>query len=142
MSENRAPVWFYTLAGVALIWNLIGALAVGFDLMLTADDIAMLPENQQQLYANRPQWAVWASISAVGFGAIGCLGLLLKQRWAGLCFVLSICGLVLQDIAIFFIMDGLALAGTGPLIMQILVFLIAVGLYYLSIVASRNGWIR
>ncbi|MGQ8366944.1 hypothetical protein [Glaciecola sp. 1036] len=139
---NKPPIWFYIFSAVALLWNLIGAAAVGLDFTLTAEDIKLFPEAQQQMYAMRPIWAPFASVAAVGFGVIGCLGLLLKQSWAKISFILSIVGLVLQDIALFFFMDAATLVGAGVLIIQGLVFLIAVGLFFLSVTAEKNGWIK
>ena len=137
---NKAPTWFFVLAAIALAWNLLGAFAVIMNFMITPEEIAMLPLEQQQMYADSPKWATYASLVAVIAGSLGCLCLLLKKELSKPLFLLSIVGLVLQDIGIFVIVDAVSVMGSGVLFMQIFVFIMAVGLYFLSTIASRNGW--
>jgi hypothetical protein len=38
----KIPVWFFIVAGVALLWNLIGAAAVIMNFLITPEQIALL----------------------------------------------------------------------------------------------------
>jgi len=138
---NKIPIWFYVIAGVALLWNLLGAVAVGMNFMITPEAIASLPPEQQQMYANTPKWSSYASLIAVIAGSLGALALLLKKAWALPLFILSLIGLVIQNIGIFVIVDAAAVLGSSVLIMQGMVFLIAVGLILVSKSAIKNSWI-
>ncbi len=131
-----APKWSTVVAILALIWNLLGVLGVRADLMT---DVAALPAEQQALHAARPGWSVLGSVLAVGAGTLGCVALLLRKRWALWAFVLSLVGVVLQDIGLLM---ALSLIGTTPLVLQALVLLIALGLIALARKAIRNTWIR
>ncbi len=133
---TSAPKWFSFVSILALLWNLMGVLGVGADLMT---DVAALPADQQALHAARPGWSVLGSVLAVGAGTLGCIALLLRQRWALWAFVLSLVGVVLQDIGL---LSSPSPIGTTPLVLQVLVLLIAVGLIALARTAVRNGWIR
>ena len=79
---------------------------------------------------------------AVWGGALGCLGLVLRRRWAVPVLIASLVGLVLQDFGMF------VLSGTGNLIpapvyfLQGLVFLIAVGLVLLGRKAAARDWLH
>jgi hypothetical protein len=132
------PKWFTVVAVLALLWNLLGVLGVGADLMLSPTDVAALPADQQALHAARPGWSVFGSVLAVGAGTLGCIGLLLRKRWALWALVVSLVGVLLQDIGL---LRALSLIGTSVLVLQALVLLIALGLIALARKAIRNHWI-
>jgi hypothetical protein len=135
------PKWYLPVAIIALIWNLLGCAAYLFDVMLTPEAIAKLPEAQQALYASRPAWAVAATAIAVWGGAAGCVGLILRKRWATTLLVASLLGIIAQDIGLFVLTDAAALAGPAAFVMQGLVLVIAIGLVLLSRKAIAKGWI-
>ena len=138
---NTPPKWFKPVAIAAFIWNLLGCLAYLSDVMLTPEDIAAMSEAEQALYAARPAWAVGATAIAVWGGALGCLGLILRKSWANLVLMLSLAGVVVQDIALFGMSNAAAMAGPVVYVMQGVVLLVAIGLVLLSRKALKLGWI-
>jgi predicted tellurium resistance membrane protein TerC len=129
-------------AVAALVWNLMGCAAYLADVMLSPDDIAAMSAAQQAAYAARPGWAVAATAIAVWGGAAGSLGLILRKRWAAPVLLASVLGLVAQDLALFVLTEAGSLAGPTPMILQALVFVIAVALVVLSRRATSEGWIE
>jgi hypothetical protein len=138
---NRTPAWFKIVAILAVLWNLLGCLAVASDLMMSAEDVSRLPEAQQALYAARPDWAVAATATAVLGGVLGCIGLLLRKSWAFPVLVLSLIGILVQDFGLFVLADGARLAGPVAVAMQIAVLLIGIGLMLLSRKGLARGWL-
>lgn len=138
---DKAPRWFTIVAVVALLWNLLGCFAFASDLRVTAEDVARMAPAQQALYHARPAWAVAATALAVFGGALGCIGLLMRRRWALPLFVLSLIGILVQDFGLFVLVDGIALAGPVALVLQGLVLAIAIGLIVLARKASARGWL-
>ena len=138
---NKAPKWFLALAVVALLWNLLGCLAFFADLQLSPQDIAKLSPEQQTLYNARAAWALAATALAVFGGTIGCIGLLLRKKWAFIVLLLSLVGIVVQDFGLFVLVNGAALAGAVAVVLQALVLAIAVGLVWLSRRAIARGWL-
>ena len=138
---NPAPKWYLPVAILALLWNLLGCAAYLGDVMLTPDDIATMSPAQQALYAARPAWAVSATAIAVWGGAAGCLGLVLRKRWALPLLVLSLAGVIGQDVALFVVSSAAAQAGTVAYVLQGLVLAIAIGLVLLARKAIARGWI-
>lgn len=136
---EKTPKWFMPVAIIALLWNLLGCAAYLMDVMLSADDIAKLTQAQQAMYAARPAWSVGATAVAVWFGAAGCLGLAMRKRWAVPLLILSLVGVIAQDISIF----GMAGAAAEPaaMVVQGLVLLISVALVLLGRKAAAQGWI-
>lgn len=137
---NPTPKWYLPVAIIALIWNLIGCAAYLHDVMLTPEDIAMLPADQQALYAARPAWSVAATAVAVWAGAVGCLGLIVRRRWATPLLIASLAGVVLQDVSLF-AMSSTAAVPSAAYFLQGLVLLIAIGLLLLARKATASGWL-
>ncbi|MGH8042521.1 MAG: hypothetical protein ACREPN_10805 [Rudaea sp.] len=138
---TKAPKWFYIVAIVALLWNLIGCVAFVSDLNISPEELAKLPAAQQALYAARPGWAVAATGVAVLGGLIGCLGLLLSKKWAFVLLVLSLIGILVQDYGLFVLVDGATLAGSIAAILQAIVLAVGIALVLLSRKAIARGWL-
>lgn len=138
---NTPPKWFKVVAILAMLWNLLGCLAFASDLNLSPDDIARLPESQQALYAARPAWAIAATGTAVVGGVLGCIGLLLRRKWAFPVLVLSLIGILVQDFGLFVLADGATLAGPVALALQATVLAIGIWLVVLSRKGIARGWL-
>ncbi len=138
---TKPPFWFTIVVFIALLWNLAGLFAVVADLRLSAADIAALPPEQQALYAARPIWSIVASVVAVVGGALGCLGLLLRKRWALPLLYASLMGIVLQDIGIFAVAGAAKSANMVAFGLQGLVLLVAIGLIFLGRRARDRSWL-
>jgi len=138
---NKAPKWYMPVAIVALLWNLIGCAAYLADVTLTPEDVAKMSAAQQALYNARPAWAVAATAIAVWGGAAGCVGLILRRRWATPLLIASLAGVIVQDIGLFGMTDVVAQEGPKVLVLQGLVLVIAIGLMLLARKATARGWL-
>lgn len=138
---ETVPKWFKPVAILALIWNLIGCAAYLSDVMITPEAIARMSAAQQALYNSRPAWAVSATALAVWGGALGCVGLILRKRWANVALIVSLLGVIVQDFRLLQIARGGAELGALVLALQGLVLLIAVGLVLLGRKALSSGWL-
>lgn len=136
---GKVPKWFIAAAIVALLWNLLGCFAFYADLRLTPEDVAKLSAPQQAMYASRPAWSIAATGVAVIAGALGCIGLILRKRWSFALLALSLVGVVAQDVSLF-AMSGAAADATA-LVLQGLVFVVAVALVLQARKATKNGWL-
>lgn len=139
---SKSPAWFKVVAVVAVLWNLIGCLAFVSDMRLSPDDIAALPDAHQTLYKARPGWALAGTAVAVVGGLLGSLGLLFGRKWALPVLIASLFGLLVQDIAMFLLVDGVTLAGPAAVVLQAMVLVIAIGLVLLGRMAMARGWLR
>ena len=138
---NKPAKWFTAVAIVALLWNLLGCVAFVSDLQLSPQDIAKLPPAQQTLYAARASWAVAATALAVFGGAVGCVGLLLRKKWAFFLLSLSLVGVLVQDFGLFVLVNGASLADPVAVVLQLVVLAIAIGLVFLGRSAIARGWL-
>ncbi len=138
---NVTPKWYLPVAIAALLWNLLGCAAYISDVTLKPDDIAKMSAAQQALYASRPGWAVAATAIAVWGGAAGCIGLILRKRWATPLLVASLAGVIAQDVGLFLLSGLGGNAGVAAYVLQGLVLLVAIGLVVLARKASARAWL-
>lgn len=138
---NKPPIWFTVVAVLALLWNLLGLLAVLADLRLSAADIASLPPSQQAFHAALPLWSVVASVVAVVGGSLGCIGLLWRKSWAPWALYASLAGVIVQDIGLFAVAGAVSVHGWIPVILQSVVLVIALALLALARRAMARGWL-
>lgn len=138
---QKPPTWFVVVAVLAVLWNAMGLMAVVMDALITPEQMAALPADQQALHQARPGWSVVGSFVAVVGGTLGSLALLLRKRWALPVLVLSLVGVVVQDAGLL----TTAPAGAIPqaaFILQGLVFVIAVALVGLARRAIAREWLK
>ncbi len=138
---STPPGWFRPVAVAALIWNLLGCAAYVADVMITPEQVSQMTEAEQALYAARPSWAVAATATAVWFGAAGCLGLVLRRKWSATLLVISLIGILAQDLWLFAMSGAASAAGPAAFVLQGLVLLIGIGLVLLARKASAQGWL-
>lgn len=135
------PKWFRPVAVVALLWNLLGCAAYLADVTLSPADIAKLPPAQQALYATRPAWAISATAIAVWGGAAGCIGLIMRKRWATWPLIASLAGVLVQNVWLFLLSDAAKETGAIAFVLQGVVLIVSVALVVLSRKATAQHWL-
>jgi hypothetical protein len=136
------PNWFWIVAFVALLWNLLGLAMFALHWSMGPEELAALPEGQRRMLEDVPAWA-WVSYAvAVVAGTLASIVLLLRRRLAVALFWISLAGvLLLQVVWTMFLSGAPAILGASSLAMPILVAVIAVLLVLFSRHAARRGWI-
>ena len=141
--NGKPPVSFWIIAGVALVWNLIGVMIFYMQVNASPEDLAQYyNETELAFLTSIPSWATAANAIAVIAGALGCVLLLMRRIWAVPMFIISLLGIVVQDIHAFVIADGIAVWGAGAAVLRLVVLVIAVGLILYSRVAREKHWIE
>jgi len=135
------PKWFRPVAVVALLWNLLGCVAYIMDVTMSPERLSQLTAAQQALYASRPAWSVAGTATAVWLGAAGSLGLILRKKWATGLLILSLIGLVVQDLWLFGLSGAAAEAGAVAFVLQGLVLAVAIALVLLARRATAKVWV-
>ncbi|WP_299614547.1 hypothetical protein [uncultured Tateyamaria sp.] len=123
---------FWIIAGLGLIWNLMGCL--NFITQLSAEAVAEMPELYQQIIEMRPLWATLVFGVAVFGGAAGCALLLLRARVAVAVLLGSLIAIVLTTIQ-----TSMAVGMTTSTTVALLV---GAALFWYSTIAARVGWLR
>ena len=139
-SDNTVPIWFWVVAGLAVAWNAIGAMAFYADVSQTPEQLAQHSQAIQDLYASRPGWAFAAFAVAVIAGLLGSIGLLLRKNWAVTMFWASLIAVIVQNFYSF----GIAKMHThveGSVLLPAVVALVAIALLFFSRSCRAKSWL-
>ncbi len=144
MSEHeiKLPVWFWVIAGVALVWNLMGVGAYLADVNMSDEAIAKMPEAEQALYNARPAWLFGAYAVAVFAGLAGAVALALRRRFATPIFGASLAAIIIQMGYVLFGMNAIGVLGAGAAVMPAAITVIGAFLVWFSMNAGTKGWLR
>ncbi|HZW63635.1 MAG TPA: hypothetical protein VFF15_08350 [Flavobacteriaceae bacterium] len=135
-STLKPPVWFWLVSVVALLWNGMGVFAYLARVFVTDEMVAeMPPEQQAEFLREYPAWVTAAFALAVFCGALGCIALLLRKKWAYTLFVLSAIAAIAQHIYIFMNVE------LTSVVMPVLVIVVCVSLIWFAKKAMKENWI-
>lgn len=137
--EPKPLTTFWIVAGLALVWNLIGTFFYYAQVTMSEDMLATMSDAQRQFFLDMPTWATSAQAVAVTAGVLGSILLLLRKALAVPLFVLSLLGILVQNLHAWVIADGLAVFGPGNAVLPVIVVLIAIGLVFYSGKAKARG---
>lgn len=140
---DKPPVSFWVIGGALLFWNLVGMLFYYMQVTMPPEVIAENFSAAQQAFINNtPRWATSAYAIAVTTGVLASALLLLRRSVAFMLYVVSFVGVLVQDFEAFVLSDGLAVWGSGALVLPSAVIVVCV----FEIIYSRNararGWLR
>jgi len=138
---NKAPVWFWAVAVLALGWNAVGVAAYIRQATMTPEALAALPAAERALMTATPAWATAAFAIAVFGGAAGSLLLLLRSRVALPVLVLSLIGVIAQMSYVLFLSKALEVYGSEGLAMPVTVLVVSVLLPFFARHAARRRWL-
>ncbi len=141
-NDNKLPIWFWIVSVVALVWNLLGAMAFVMQLTMSDEAKAQLPELEQAMYASAPSWYMPAFCFAAMAGVLGCVCLLLRKRFALTLFLMSMVGIIAQQIYMFVLSDiGKSMNG-GQLGMTLSIPVVGVLLIWFARSSVAKNWLR
>lgn len=140
-TATKRSVGYWIVAVFALVWNLIGVAMWYLQVSMTPEQLAAMPEAQRQVYEGTPGWINIVFAVAVFGGVLGALGLLMKKRWAGTMFLLSLIALLVQMIGAYVVTPAWAAYGPVGLVMPVVLLLIALFLLWYANKAKARGWL-
>ena len=137
----KPPMWFWIIGVIALIYNGMGINAYLQQAYNTESFQAMYSAEQLELIAMTPAWATAAFAIAVFAGFLGCIGLLLRKKWAKSLFLLSLLGILVQMIYNFFIIKDLEVYGPEAYIVPLMVIVVGFLLVWFAKKGIAKGWL-
>jgi len=144
MSEllnGAPPKSYYWIAGVALVWDLLGVMAYITSVTMSPEALAALPDAQRALYESTPAWATAAFAIAVNGGVLGSLLLLLRKTIALPVLIVALIAVLTQMFHGYFMANTLeALGGANAGFSGVIIF-IASFLVWFANDAKSKGWL-
>lgn len=138
---TKRSVGYWIVAVFALVWNLIGVAFWYMQISMTPDRLATMSEPERQIYEATPGWINIAFAVAVFGGVLGSLGLLMKKRWAGTMFLVSLVSLLVQMIGAYAVTPAWAVYGPVGLVMPAVFVVIALFLLWYANKAKARNWL-
>lgn len=132
---------FYTIGGLALIWNLMGINQYLQQAFNTDAFRAEFNEEQLLLIDSTPAWVTAAFAIAVFGGTIGCVLFLMRRKAAKNIFIVSLLGIVIQMYYNLFIIDSVDIYGPGAAVMTFMILGVALFLVTYATFCYNKGWL-
>jgi hypothetical protein len=130
--DDKPSTSFWIVGAFALVWNLLGLVFYYSHVTMTPAALEGFTDAQQAFFSSTPVWATSAYAIAVSAGVLASLFLLLRKAWAAPLFVLSLIGIIVQDLHAFVFSNGLEVWGTEGIVLPAIIIVIAVGLVMFS----------
>jgi hypothetical protein len=142
-SPRPVPAWFWIVAVVALLWNLVGVAMFAMQMSMGPDDLAALEEGQRAMFESTPVW-VWAAYGvAVVSGTLASIALLVRRRFAVTLFWISLIAVIVQFAWIAFLSGAMESMGTlEALGLPLFIVAVAALLVWFSGRSAARGWLR
>lgn len=139
----KAPAWYWILAIVLFLWNLMGVFSFFTHTFMSEEALAKLPENERALYDEYPMWVTIVFAVAVLMGFLGSFGLLLRKSWSRLAFTLSLVAIIPQMVHNVFYTSSIEVYGTMQAVtMPIIVVVLGFFSLWFARFALKKGWLR
>ena len=142
MNENlqvKPPTWFWVVSVLALLWNLMGVGAYLAEAFMTEEVLSAMSDADRGILEGRPAWVTAAFAIAVFSGLLGCIGLLLRKKWAYL-LLLSLLGVLAKNTYYFFMSNATDGISSTDMVMTILVILISIFLVFFAKAVAKKQW--
>jgi hypothetical protein len=135
----KAPVHFWIVGILAVLWNAIGA----FDYMATQYRfdfyMSQFTAAQLEYFYAFPSWVDTAWAIGVWGSLLGSLGLLLRKAWSVWLFGAALLGLAGTSVYNFVLTEGTAVMGSGMAMFTGVIWIIALFLFfYARAMAARE----
>jgi small basic protein len=140
-SSSKPPIWFWVVSVIALLWNIMGVNAYLQQAYKSEAFRANFNEQQLAILDATPAWATAAFAIAVFAGALGCIALLLRKKWAKPLFLISFIAVLVQFSHELFMTNASDYYDSFAWIMTISIPIIAALLVKLSKTSIAKNWI-
>jgi hypothetical protein len=135
----RTPVHLWIVGVLAFLWNLMGA----FDYVASQFNLefymAQFPPEMLEWIDAMPAWATAAWAFGVWGAFVGTIGLLMRKKWAVIAYGVSLAGLAVSSIYSYILTDAMEMAGGGAVVMNILIWVVAIFLLFYALAMSKKG---
>ncbi len=141
VTSQKPPVWFWIVAIVLLLWNLVGAYACIQQFRLGAEAMGPATAYDRALVASLPGWYNWVFALAEIAGLAGVAALMARHRIARPMFIVSLLAVIVQFGFLFVTTDIIAVKGVWTTYFP--AFIAAMGCVEIwwAGYAQQRGWI-
>ncbi len=139
-TKSAVPLWYWLIAAVALLWNLLGCVFFGIEMFAQEAAMESMTEAQKDWARSIPGWIYLVYGLAVSTGVAGSIGLFLRKGWTIAMFAICLVAVIVQMVYTMIPGGGLQVMGPSGLVMPSLVIGIAAALLWFSRFARSRSW--
>ncbi len=139
---NKVPITFWIIAGVGLLWNILGLGSFLTDITASPESLADLDPALRNIFENTPIWTKILYGTATVTGSIGALLLVFRKKWAITLFLISLIAVLIQNIYWFFFTNIIDVLGINYALMQGMITIIGLFLWYYAKSSASKGWVN
>jgi hypothetical protein len=139
-TKSAVPLWYWVIAAVALLWNLLGCAMFGMEIFAQDAMLQSMTEDQKEWARSIPAWIYFVYGLAVSTGVAGSIGLFMRKGWTIGMFAICLVAVIVQMVYTMIIGGGLQVMGPSGLVMPSLVIVIAAALLWFSLFARSRSW--
>jgi hypothetical protein len=141
-ARTKAPVLFWIVAILLVLWEAAGCYACVMQIMLGAAAMGPVDDWSLKYYAALPIWYNWVYAVATFGGLLGGVALLSRNRSASTLFLISFVAIIVMFGYAFAATDLIAHKGLEQVV-PFPLFIAAVGVFsiWFADFAVRRGWI-
>jgi hypothetical protein len=142
IASARTPAWFWIVAILFLLWNMMGCWACYSQLTVSAEDFAKLPAAQRDAWQSMTLAPKAAYVVAVAAGLAGAILLLARNAFARPIFIISLIGVLIQFGWFFGVWNGYAKLGPASVGFPVFIALVCVAEIWFAGKAIERGLLR
>jgi hypothetical protein len=141
-TKSAVPIWYWVIAAVALLWNLLGCAFFAIEIFAQEAAIQSMTEDQKAWARSIPGWIYFVYGLAVSTGVAGSIGLFMRKGWTIAIFAICLVAVIVQMVDTMIIGGGIKVMGPSGAVMPSLVTVIAAALLWFSWFARSRSWFR
>ncbi|MBT8255082.1 MAG: hypothetical protein KJO23_00950 [Bacteroidia bacterium] len=140
-TTNKPNIWFWIIAVIALLWNLMGVFQFYASTMMKDSLAENYGETEMEIFNALPSWYFIVFGVAVIAGALASILMLARKKFAVPVFGISLIAVLIQMGYWLFATNIMDELGAQAAIMPMVVIVGAIFLYFYSKGASQKGWL-
>ncbi len=142
ITTRTPPAWFWVVAVILLLWNLVGVYALVQQLRLGAEAMGPATAYDRAIYDAMPPWYNWVFAVAEIGGVGGALALLAQRAIARPLFLMSLLAVIAQFGYLFAATDIIAHKGMWVTYFPAFIAAMCLVQIWFAGSAQYRGWLR
>lgn len=139
--KASAPKWFWVIAAVSLLWNMMGCVNFLCEVFAKEAMIEWMTEEQKEWARSTPTWIYFVFAISVSTGLAGSICLLKRKRLSVPLFKISLVAVLILMVYTMLIAGGLQVMGPSGAVMPVLVVTLSIAWLWLALLSKRKGWL-
>jgi uncharacterized membrane protein len=136
------PLWFWGIAVVALLWNILGCVILLSEVFAQEAMMESMTDAQKDWTRSTPSWIYFVFAISVSSGIAASICLLVRNKLSVQLFTISFVAVLIQMVYTMWIAGGLEVMGPSGAVMPAIVVTLSIVWLLFSLHFKSRGWLR